>query len=524
MKIPKITFWKVVLLLIMIAGLFSTAVRLFKGLGASTALSDQFPWGLWIGFDILCGVALAAGGFTVSAVVYVFHIDRFKPITRPAILTAFLGYSLVITALMFDLGRPYRIWHALIMWNPHSVMFEVAWCVMLYTIVLSLEFSPLLLERFGWTKLLKIVRSLMLPLVIVGVILSMLHQSSLGSLYLIVPGKLHPLWYSPLLPFFFFLSSLALGCSMTIFESFLSFRALGRRLEMDLLSDLGKVLAVALFLYFVLKMEDMLGRGVLSLAFQPTYAGRMFLAEMLLGVIGPIVLLSVRKIRTDVFGLFVSALMAILGIIMNRLNVSITGIEAARGTRYMPTWTEASVTLMIVAAGFVLFGLAAKYLKVFPEESRRELANGERPEIKLLQVMQAPFRGGKGWTVILGSGFMVAVVLLAVSGIHYRTLETPTTVVAQAPDISIGKQAFVGPKEIVFPGGNDAGPVTFNHDSHMNLDPPNCSTCHSSRFPILKVSQTVSPGEVGHSKDRCGACHNGRDAFDIQDDCTNCHQ
>lgn len=524
MKIPKITFWRVVFVVVMIAGLFTTAVRFGKGLGAVTALSDQFPWGLWIGFDVLCGVALAAGGFTVSAVVYIFHIERFKPIIRPAILTAFLGYLLVITALMFDLGRPYRIWHALIMWNPHSVMFEVAWCVMLYTIVLSLEFSPLLLERLGWTKLLKVVRSVMLPLVILGVILSMLHQSSLGSLYLIVPAKLHPLWYSPLLPFFFFISSLALGCSMTIFESFLSFRALGRRLEMDLLSDLGKVLAVALSLYLVLRLEDLTGRGVLWLAFAPTYAGRMFLAEMLLGVIAPICLLAIPRIRTDVFGLFVSAFMAILGIIMNRLNVSITGIEAVSGTRYVPTWTEASVTLMIVAAGFVLFGLATKYLKVFPEEKPHELRREERPEVQLLTVLRSPFQGGRGMALILGSIFMVAVIFLGYSGIRYRTLETPSVVAAKAPDIALGKAVFSGPAEIVFPGGKDAGPVTFRHDSHVTLDPPNCTTCHSQKFQILKVSQTTRPGEAGHSKERCGACHNGRDAFDVQEDCTNCHQ
>ncbi|HEY4492261.1 MAG TPA: Ni/Fe-hydrogenase cytochrome b subunit, partial [Acidobacteriota bacterium] len=382
MKFPKVTFWRAVFLLILIAGLYSTAVRFARGLGASTALSDGFPWGLWIGFDILCGVALAAGGFTLSAVVYVFHIERFRPIIRPAILTAFLGYLLVITALMFDLGRPYRIWHALIMWNPHSVMFEVAWCVMLYTFVLALEFSPILFERLHWQKPLKVIHAVTIPLVILGVILSMLHQSSLGSLYLIVPEKLYPLWYSPLLPFFFFMTSVALGCSMTILESYLSFRAFGKRLEMNLLSDIGKVGFVVLALYLVLKFQDLSGRGVLNLALEPTYAGRMFLAEMLLGVIGPMILFAIPKVRNDVFGLFVAALMSILGIIMNRLNVSITGIEAATGVRYLPTWTEASVTVMIVAAGFVLFGLAVKYLPVFPEKEVHE--SEQKPEMQLL--------------------------------------------------------------------------------------------------------------------------------------------
>src|SRR5690349_2698329 len=172
MKSPAFTFWRGVLVAVLGAGLYSAFLRFTSGLGASTALSDSFPWGLWIGFDVLCGVALAAGGFTISAVVYVFNIDRFKPIIRPAILTAFSGYLLVIVALLFDLGRPYRIWHPLVMWNPRSVMFEVAWCVTLYTIVLALEFSPILLQRLGLKKPLRIIRSTMIPLVMVGVILS----------------------------------------------------------------------------------------------------------------------------------------------------------------------------------------------------------------------------------------------------------------------------------------------------------------------------------------------------------------
>src|SRR5262252_9897644 len=194
------TFWKLVFLALMAAGFYATIVRFTEGLGKSTNLSDQFPWGIWIGFDVLCGVMLAAGGFTLTAAVHIFNIKRLHPIVRPTILTAFLGYLLVCVALMYDLGRPHRIWHPLIMRNPHSVMFEIAYCVMLYTTVLSLEFSPIVLERFNLQKPLKIVKKILIPLVICGVILSTLHQSSLGTLYLIMPEKLHPFWYSPLLP------------------------------------------------------------------------------------------------------------------------------------------------------------------------------------------------------------------------------------------------------------------------------------------------------------------------------------
>lgn len=522
MKFPKITFWRVVFILILIAGLHATFLRFAKGLGASTALSDQFPWGLWIGFDILCGVSLAAGGFTLSAVVYVFHNQRFKPIVRPAILTAFLGYLLVITALLFDLGRPYRIWHALVMWNPHSVMFEVAWCVMLYTIVLALEFSPILFERLGWKTPLKAIHTITIPLVILGVILSMLHQSSLGSLYLIVPGKLYPLWYSPLLPFFFFMTSVALGCSMTILESYLSFRAFGKRLEMNLLSDLGKVSFVVLALYLVLKIQDLSGRGVLQLVFQPTYAGRMFLAEIILGVIGPMALLAIPKIRTDVFGLFVASVMSIVGIIMNRLNVSITGIEAAGGLRYLPTWTEASVTAMIVASGFVLFGLAVRYLPVFPSKSLQDAE--QKPETQLMRLVKNPFQGGSGLSLLLGSIFMAIVLILAYSGIQFRNASVQTTknnITSQIITTNVSIQA----PDVVFSDGKDMGPVTFRHETHINTDSPNCISCHLEKsFYILPASRNKFPKKDWHSKTGCGSCHNGTTAFDINEDCAYCHQ
>src|SRR6266498_2474032 len=265
LAIPRLTFWRVVLLLLLTAGLYSTFVRFFHGLGAATNLSDRFPWGLWVGFDILCGVALAAGGFTVSSIVYIFHLERFRPIVRPAILTAFLGYMLVIGALMFDLGRPDRIWHPLVMWNPHSVMFEVAWCVTLYSTVLFLEFLPAVLEKFGLHRPLAWIRYISVPLMIVGVILSTLHQSSLGSLFLIVPSKLYPLWYTPWLPVGFYISAIAVGLAMTIFESWHSSRVFGRQLELPLLASMGRVLAVVMSVYLWVRFLDMSHRHVFGL-------------------------------------------------------------------------------------------------------------------------------------------------------------------------------------------------------------------------------------------------------------------
>jgi Ni/Fe-hydrogenase subunit HybB-like protein len=265
------------------------------------------------------------------------------------------------------LGKPYNIWHPLVMWNPHSVMFEVAWCVMLYLTVLALEFSPAVLETLGLHKPLRIVKAATIPLVIVGVMLSTLHQSSLGSLFLIVPTKLHPYWYSPLLPVFFFISAVAVGIAMVIFESNLSSRALGREIEMPLLEVLGRAMAVVLALYGLVRFQDLWGRGALSHLREPSTETMLFLLEITVGLLIPLPLLLFRKVRESRGGLFGVSVLVITGFLLNRLNVSITGLAASSGVHYFPRWTEWAVTLSIVGVGFLLFSLAVRYLNVFEE-------------------------------------------------------------------------------------------------------------------------------------------------------------
>jgi Ni/Fe-hydrogenase subunit HybB-like protein len=364
-RAPGLTFWRAVGLTLIAVGTAATILRFAWGLGATTHLSDAFPWGIWIGFDILCGVGLAAGGFTLTAAVYVFNLKQFAPIIRPTVLTAFLGYVFVIVALLFDLGQPHRIWHALVMWNPHSVMFEVAWCVMLYTSVLALEFAPVFCERLNLAGPQRVLRRIVAPLVIVGVLLSTLHQSSLGTLYLIVPDKLHPLWYSPFLPVFFFISALAAGLGMVIVESSLCQRAFGHSLEMRLLEPLGRAMIVALGVYGILRIQDLARRGALTLLWHPEYEGWMFLVEFGLGVVIPILLLAVPAVRNRPAGLVLGAYLTVLGFIVNRLNVSLTGMERAAGITYFPSWMEIAISLALVACGFALFGLAVRHLPIF---------------------------------------------------------------------------------------------------------------------------------------------------------------
>jgi len=364
----KVGFGAGFLGLLLVAGAAILFVRYTRGLGAVTNLSDVFPWGLWVGFDVLCGVGLAAGGFAVTTAVYVFGWKRFKPIVRPAILTAFLGYVLVVVALLFDLGRPWNIWHPLVMWNPRSVMFEVSWCVTLYLTVLLLELSGVVFERLGWAKALVIQQAATVPLVISGAVLSTLHQSSLGSFYLIMPGKLHPLWYSPWLPALFFLSALAAGLAMVIVESRLSSRALGRGLEMPILAEVGRALAFVLGLSAAVRLFDLARRGVLGEALGRSREALFFQLEFVLGIVLPLLLLTIPAVRRNGRKLYAAALLAVVGFVVNRLNVSITGLEGGPGGHYVPAVAEVVVTLMLVGAGFGLFALAARHLPVFPPD------------------------------------------------------------------------------------------------------------------------------------------------------------
>ncbi|HUI55758.1 MAG TPA: Ni/Fe-hydrogenase cytochrome b subunit [Bryobacteraceae bacterium] len=367
-KFPKVTVWRVIFAAILLCGLYATYRRVVYGLGGSTNLSDRFPWGLWIAFDVMCGVGLAAGGFTLVAMVHIFNIDKYRPILRPAILTAFLGYLLVVVGLLYDLGHPERLWHPLVMWNPHSVMFEVAWCVTLYTTVLFLEFIPVVFEKFGLHKPLEWIHKISVPLMILGVLLSTLHQSSLGSLFLIVPEKLYPLWYSPILPLLFYISSIAVGLAMTIFESWHSSRAFGRALELPLLMSMARVLAVVLSLYLWVRFLDLSHRHALGLLTQNRIETWLFALEMGLMIV-PMVLLFQARIRSKPGSLYACAVMVVFGFIANRLNVGTTGLEAGSGTHYMPRWTEVAVTLSIVAAGFAIFRGIAQYFPIFEKHS-----------------------------------------------------------------------------------------------------------------------------------------------------------
>jgi len=367
--------WIAVFAAIILLGLILTVKRYMAGLGSVTALNDYQPWGLWIGFDVLCGVALAAGAFVLTGMVYLLNFERYKSVIRPTVLTAFLGYVLVCVGLLYDLGKPWNIWHPLIMWNPRSVMFEVAWCVMLYSTVLALEFSSVVLEKLGSRKMLRLMRSITIPLVIAGILLSTLHQSSLGSLFVIVPDKLHPLWYTSLLPLHFFLSAVSVGFAMVILESCLSSRLFNRGLETHIIADLGQFMAVALMLTLIVRIQDLSFKVGLANIFDGSIESWAFLIETACFII-PLVLVFLYRKRMKKSVIVISAAFTMLAVVINRLNVSIIGLARQGGFSYFPTWEEFAITIYLVATGFLVFILCVRYLPIFPESEESEKCPG----------------------------------------------------------------------------------------------------------------------------------------------------
>ena len=345
-------------------------IRYASGLGTVTNLNDNTAWGLWISFDLLCGVALASGAFITASMVYLFGGERYRPLLRPAILTGFLGYLMVILALLVDLGHPERIWYLIIFWNPHSVMFEVGWCVMLYTFVLALEFSPLVFERFGMEAPRRLIHALIIPLAIAGATLSTLHQSSLGSLYTILPDQLDKIWYTPLLPLMFWLTAVAVGPAMVIVESTISSRVFRRGLELDLLGGLARVIPFVLAAYIAVKIGDLAGSGELGLLTEWGLESGLWWLEILGFVLLPMVLFSLPAVRQSSVGLLFSALLVISGVILSRFAVSLIAIGKPEfAASYVPHPLEFAVTIGVVAAGVAAFGLVARYLPLFTEQA-----------------------------------------------------------------------------------------------------------------------------------------------------------
>ena len=374
---PRFQLKPLVIILLALMGLaFVIAmVRYANGIGAVSNLSNSYPWAFWISFDLFTGVAISSGAFLMAAVVYIFELKEFRPLVRPSVLTGFLGYMMVVIALLVDLGHPERIWYMIIHWNHTSVLLEIGLCVMSYLTVLAIEFAPVVFEGIKWQKFAHFIHRFIMPFVILGVVLSTLHQSSLGSLLLIQPAKLYPLWWTPILPILFFVSAVTIGLSMIIFESSISARYFHRGLEIHLLEKLAKVIPVILAIYLLIKFSQLTLAGDLKYLFTGGLMSVLFWAEILIGVVTPLILFSIKRIRKSPNGLLIGSIILLLGMILNRFDVSWFAIQHPDPLTYMPMFMsavhyfpslpEVLVSVGIFSAGLLAFGLAVKYLPVF---------------------------------------------------------------------------------------------------------------------------------------------------------------
>jgi Ni/Fe-hydrogenase subunit HybB-like protein len=344
------------------------AARFVYGLGVTTNLSDATPWGLWIGFDVMGGVALAAGGFIMTAAVYVFRLERLHAVVRPAVLTAFLGYVAVAVGLLFDLGLPWNIWHMIAFWNPRSPLFEVGWCVMLYLSVLALEFFPVPAEEFGaLVSVRRLLVRMRLPLVVAGIGLSTLHQSSLGSLFLIMPDRLAPLWYSPLLPVLFLVSAIALGLMVVIFESHTTAYLYRRKPETEALASLAGAARWVLLLYVVLRFGDLAARGQLGHAVAVSWRGALFWVEVTAMAIAPMMLFALPRVRKTKQGQWAVATLGAAGVVLNRIDVGGLAHFGPGGAFYVPAWTEIAISAGVLAGAALAFLFFVERFRVWEE-------------------------------------------------------------------------------------------------------------------------------------------------------------
>ncbi len=357
--------------LLLLAGLAAVLAvyRLVVGIGPATNLNDQWPWGWWIGFDVLCGVALAGGGYSTALIVHILHRNQFNAVARSAMLTSLLGYILVLVGLFLDIGKWFNFWVPFVSWGYHSVLFEVFWCVSLYTLVQVLEFGEIATERVA-KPLHGFFKAIMPVLLIVGVLLPTMHQSSLGGLYLIEYGKLHPLWWSPFIPLFFMMSSFFVGPAMVCVETTLAGRAFNHWIDVKVLRSLARIGGVLMIIYLIWRIVDLVNRGAWGYVFAGGLESNMFQIEIVLGVILPLIIIFSPMSKSRA-GLFTYGILTSLGVVLNRMNVVITGMINHYGFGYIPSWIEIMVTVGLIAGGVLVYCFIVENFNILGHEENK---------------------------------------------------------------------------------------------------------------------------------------------------------
>ncbi|MBK7712649.1 MAG: polysulfide reductase NrfD [Bacteroidales bacterium] len=369
-----LTPFNIISIPIMLLGLVLIIVRFWKGLGSITNLTQEVPWGLWIGFDVVTGVAFAGGAYVLTFMVYIMNMQKYHSIVRITVLNGFLAYVFYAGALLLDLGRPWNVINPIIGngFGTSSVLFLVAWHFLLYMVAQLIEFSPAIAEWLGARRARKILSGMTIAAVIFGITLSTLHQSGLGALYLMCKDKIHPLWYSEFIPVMFFVSSIFAGLSMVIFEGSISHKVFfdqisekNHKAHNSIVRGLSKICAVTMFAYFFLQILVFVHGKHWDLLNTPM--GYWYLLEMFGFVLLPMSLFIYSFRRNNIMLIRVAAIMTMLGVILNRLNVTVIGFKWAEAIRYVPTWMEFTVTLAVIFTEIWIFRWVINRMPVLRE-------------------------------------------------------------------------------------------------------------------------------------------------------------
>jgi len=454
------------------------ATRMIFGLGSVSNLSDATPWGIWKGINVVPGIALAAGGFVVTAIIYVMRRHEYHQYAKVSVLLAFLGYITAATALVVELGLPWMVWHPIIYWQHHSALFEISWCVILYLTVLFLEFIPVPLEetsRFAGIR--RFLTKYKIVLVFLGIMISTLHQSSLGTLFLITPEKLHPLWYTSILPLLFFISAIAIGPLMLI-VAILTISTLYRKhLEMNKLSNIALISMVVLIVYGLLRWIDLAVAGKIAMAFDGSWQTGVFWMENALMLFIPVILLSIPATRRSKTGLWTATGSAVLGMVLNRANMA--GIMLVNtGNIYTPTLYEIFISLGIIAAAILAFLFCIERFNIWDV---KWTSDEERPD--------ASPRFGHASEVWLGTPRIAGRAvysLVFVFSLAVGLAVIPSNRIQSAGVRDVPVSRARGGATLNIDGNRDGYGVAFAHDDHARRigGDSMCVVCHHSNIPL----------------------------------------
>jgi len=346
-------------------------VRFIYGLGSVTALNDGYPWGIWIVVDVMIGSAFACGGFSVAMLVYIFNKGEYHPLVRPALLASLFGYTLAGVGVIFDLGRWWNVWNMYWPWsvNFNSVMFEVAICITLYIVVMWIEFSPVVMEKFGLYELKKKIGKYMFFVIALGTLLPMMHQSSLGTMWVVLGTQVHQLWQTPAVPLLFLLTAIVMGYAVVLFESCVASSAYRRSIEMHLLTPMAKVMLGVLAAYLAVRLGDLVVRGALGSAFNLSLESLMFWIEIACFV-APFFVIGTENQRRNPARLFVAGILLMLAGSLLRLNGFLIGYDTGGGYHYFPSLPELLVTVGMFAAEVLGYIVITRRFPVLPRETQ----------------------------------------------------------------------------------------------------------------------------------------------------------